>query len=96
MNGESLPGPPNFRFRASSDGGKTWLPSVLVSRASTLWTASVRQRYAQPNEEEGYWKSGPGHTVGLAADSKGVFHPLWIDVRTGVRQVFTATVTVSP
>ena len=84
-----------IRFRALTDGGTTWLPSVRVS-TPTLWTASVKRRYAQPEEEEGYWKSGPGHTAGLAADADGGFHPVWIDGRTGVRQVYSATVAVLP
>lgn len=36
-----------------------------------------------------------GHTSGLAADSAGVFHPVWVDLRTGVSQLFTAPVTVT-
>ena len=35
-----------------------------------------------------------GHTVGLDADANGVFHPFWVDNRTGVAQVWTAPVTV--
>jgi hypothetical protein len=35
-----------------------------------------------------------GDTVGLAADAKGVSHPMWIDNRTGTHQVWTASVTV--
>lgn len=35
-----------------------------------------------------------GHTAGLDADANGVFHPFWIDNRTGVAQVWTAPVTV--
>jgi hypothetical protein len=31
----------------------------------------------------------------MAADAAGAFHPLWIDNRTGVKQVFTASVTVT-
>jgi hypothetical protein len=33
-------------------------------------------------------------TAGLAADADGGFHPVWIDDRTGKRQVWTATVKV--
>jgi hypothetical protein len=33
-------------------------------------------------------------TAGLAADAAGTFHPVWIDDRTGTRQVWTATVRV--
>jgi hypothetical protein len=40
------------------------------------------------------WASELGHTAGLAADAGGVFHPVWIDDRTGKRQVWTAAVTV--
>jgi hypothetical protein len=36
-----------------------------------------------------------GHTAGLDADANGVFHPFWIDNRTGVAQVWTAAVTVN-
>ena len=36
-----------------------------------------------------------GHTAGLDADANGVFHPFWIDNRTGVAQVWTAPVTVN-
>jgi hypothetical protein len=35
-----------------------------------------------------------GDTARLAADSAGAFHPLWIDNRTGVKQVFTASVDI--
>jgi len=33
-------------------------------------------------------------TAGLAADASGTFHSVWIDDRTGTRQVWTTTVTV--
>lgn len=36
-----------------------------------------------------------GHTSGLAVDAAGVFHPAWIDSRTGIAQVWTAPVTVA-
>ena len=35
-----------------------------------------------------------GHTSGLAVGADGVFHPVWIDNRTGVPQMWTAPVTV--
>ncbi len=37
----------------------------------------------------------PGHNGAFVADANGVFHPMWIDYRTGVAQVFTAPVTVN-
>lgn len=35
-----------------------------------------------------------GDTGGMAADANGVFHPLWVDNRTGILQLWTASVTV--
>jgi hypothetical protein len=35
-----------------------------------------------------------GDYAGLAADAAGIFHPFWIDNRTGMQQVWTAAVTV--
>jgi hypothetical protein len=82
----------NLRFRASLDGGDTWLPSVQVTSDSTLYTKERKKRF--PTEKRGMYYQ-PGHTAGLAADTNDVFHPLWIDGRTGIRQVFTAAVTVT-
>jgi hypothetical protein len=68
------------RFRASVDGGRTWLPSVRVSTAAHVSTDDTRKN--------------SGDTAGLAADADGVFHPVWIDNRTGIPQMWTATVKV--
>jgi hypothetical protein len=35
-----------------------------------------------------------GHTGGMAATADGVFHPFWIDNRTGIHQIWTAPVRV--
>jgi hypothetical protein len=40
------------------------------------------------------WPWG-GDTAGLAATADGIFHPLWIDNRTGIHQMWTAPVTVA-
>ena len=101
--------PDNFgyyvRFAASLDGGETWLPSVRVSEApktfETQGSWPIRggawhgagggpisltlDRYE--------WVAG-GHTAGMAADANGVFHPFWVDNRTGVSQIWTAPVVV--
>lgn len=69
------------RLRASLDGGSTWLPGVRVTE------------FVGRNDPEAA-ESWLGHTSGLAADASGTFHPLWVDNRTGVRQVFTTTVVV--
>ena len=36
-----------------------------------------------------------GHTSGMAVDAAGVFHPVWVDNRTGVPQMWTAPITVN-
>jgi hypothetical protein len=68
------------RFAASEDGGRTWLPSVRVSTAAHVSGEDTRKN--------------SGDTAGLAADADGVFHPVWIDNRTGIPQMWTTTVKV--
>jgi len=68
------------RFSASLDGGETWLPSVRVSTSPHLASDDTRKN--------------SGDTAGLAADADGVFHPVWIDNRSGIPQMWTATVKV--
>jgi hypothetical protein len=70
------------RFAASVDGGKTWLPSARVSTAAHVTTDDP--------------KKNSGDTAGLAADADGLFHPVWIDNRTGIPQMWTTTVNVRP
>src|SRR5262249_28643602 len=64
--------------------GATWLPGVQVTDVASKGDPSFKAKAD--------WLAD---TTGLAADASGVFHPVWIDKRTGVRQVFTATVTVA-
>jgi hypothetical protein len=68
------------RFAASRDGGKTWLPSVRVSTVAHAPADDTRKN--------------SGDTAGISADVDGVFHPVWIDGRTGIPQMWTATVKV--
>lgn len=70
----------HLRFRASTDGGRTWSSSIRVAEVDT-----------QTKRLEDV----PGDTAGLAADEGGMFHALWIDGRTQVRQVWTAAINVS-
>jgi WD40 repeat protein len=72
-------------FRASVDGGATWLPRARVT--------DKENRFG-PGDSPETAKSWLGDTSGLAADAAGDFHPLWVDNRTGTRQVFTAAVHV--
>jgi hypothetical protein len=92
------------RFSASLDGGDTWSASVPVTEKNTA-TMEGLYAYARPADTVQTTGRGgevsaqlmqafKGHTAGLAADAGGNFHPLWIDVRTGLPQVWTATVSV--
>ncbi len=69
------------RFAASLDGGKTWLSSVRVSTHANV-------------VEPGNTRFNSGDTAGLVADAGGAFHPVWIDNRTGIHQMWTAQVLV--
>jgi hypothetical protein len=87
---ESRPGAPysNVRFRASRDGGESWLPSVRVTEVPSPI------ELAKPVGAIGDRFSRLGDTAGLAADAAGDFHPVWVDKRTGILQVFSAKVMV--
>jgi hypothetical protein len=82
----------NVRLRASLDGGETWLPAMRVTEQATDYNGKVAAKGS--TFPEGTGLNGPGDTAGMAADADGVFHPLWIDNRTGVRQVWTAAIAV--
>ena len=92
------------RFAASLDGGETWQPSVRISEApktfesNGTWpiTAGVWRNSGGGlsfNLRRFEWIAG-GHTAGMAADANGAFHPFWVDNRTGVSQIWTASVAV--
>src|SRR5262249_3665099 len=92
------------RFSASLDGGETWLPSVNVSeRGDDPFAHSAQPPvsvYAAKSAGsltidigDRTWMSG-GHTAGFVADANGVFHELWVDNRSGIRQMYTAPITV--
>jgi hypothetical protein len=91
------------RFTASLDGGETWLPSVRVSDAPAAWDANQPFTILPYNAFGGStsyslsihkFNFTGGDTGGLDVDADGSFHPLWIDNRTGVPQIWTASVTV--
>ena len=74
------------RFAASLDGGVTWLPSVRISTHPYV-AGKVAQNSA--------FTGNGGDTAGLAVTADGVFHPVWVDDRTGVPQAYTARISVS-
>src|SRR5574341_154833 len=91
------------RFSASLDGGETFLPSVRVSEApnspdralfpfaqsagggSGLRGGALRVEVGI----SGFTFNG-GHTAGMSVTADGLFHPFWVDNRTGVPQIWTA------
>jgi len=98
----------SVRFSASVDGGETFLPSVRVSEVPASYEMKNWQFWMQAegggdsdadaaranlNGSFGVdlW---PGHTTGMASTADGTFHPFWVDNRTGLTQVWTATVVV--
>lgn len=91
-------------FSASLDGGETWAPAVRVSEAPCVFGGTEKIQVNGSASNDGgrlrlqlwplVWRSS-GHTAGLAADAKGVFHAFWVDNRTGISQVWTAPVSVS-
>jgi hypothetical protein len=92
------------RFAASRDGGKSFLPSMPVSEQpySISDHPLVVTSQTRPQEDgisidlrPAQFTPRAGDTAGMAADANGIFHPLWIDNRTGIPQAWTARVTVA-
>jgi hypothetical protein len=83
---------------ASVDGGETFLPAVRVaSVVSTLRGASNNVIGAEALNTSVLLLTGNrahGEYYGLAADTEGTFHVLWVDNRTGSRQIWSAAVRV--
>jgi hypothetical protein len=73
----------------------------MVARLDGLFAYAAERTVAgQPSHELVFsvhngWNFKAGDTSGLVADASGVFHPVWIDNRTGFSQVWTAPVRVS-
>lgn len=92
------------RFAASLDGGETVEPGVRVSEEPFryAWEAGLVTMGMDGGGDGAHradvslhsFNEMGGHTSGLAVDAAGRFHPLWVDNRTGVSQVWTAPVTV--
>jgi len=92
------------RFAASVDGGETVGPSVRISDEPFryTWEAGLvtlgrgggdGERHRANVSLYAFNEIG-GHTAGMAVDASGRFHPLWVDNRTGVSQMWTAPVDV--
>ena len=78
---------------AASFGGKEEWP--LDSWTSTTKRPGQNQgSKVETTIAFGRFLAGLGDTGGMTADANGVFHPFWVDNRTGVPQIWTAPVTV--
>lgn len=107
FNGSMVRNTVSEMFAISSDDGETFSSPVAISSVlSPLKTPAALQYSALAlNEPEGAffdfttpgarYPSG-GDYMDLASDPDGGFHPIWIDSRTGVNQVWTATVFPRP
>src|SRR5262249_50076369 len=98
-----------LRGAASLDGGETFSASEpLADTANTYlpttqWPTRARipgisYPSAWPPElwvDLSSWFIAGGRSSGLAVDTDGTFHPTWIDHRTGVAQLWTASVQVT-
>jgi hypothetical protein len=92
-----------MRFTASLDGGKTFLPSVRISEAPQAYRPNTPWLLTAASANNGTLDVGlslhPFYFVGgdyssMAADASGAFHPIWVDNRNGIAQVWTAAVRV--
>jgi hypothetical protein len=96
------------RIAVSLDGGETFSPSTRVSTSdhdpsrSKQLVLLPRVRRGGASESSSIVADitvhGHGYTAGeyggLTASADGIFHPLWMDNRTGVPQLWTASVRV--
>jgi hypothetical protein len=77
-------------FTASLDSGKTFLPEVRVSSATSCPDTPQNKGAFDPGTTFG----AGGDYSGLAATSDGIFHLVWSDARTGIYRLRTTSVAV--
>lgn len=92
------------RFAPSTDGGVTVGPSVRVSEGAYrfTWDRGLVLKSGDPSRGRTHradavlhhFSEDGGDTAGMTADAAGVFHPFWVDNRTGVPQIWTAPIRV--
>lgn len=75
-------------FAASADGGASFTEPVVVSDAVSCPTSEGNPRTLER------WVRGTDY-LGMAAGADGRFHPVWVDARTGVFEVYTAALRVA-
>lgn len=79
---------PELYWAASADGGASFGPEVRVSTERACFGTRANGGGARR------WPLGGGDYMGMAAAADGSFHPIWSDSRTGIFQIWTATVRV--
>lgn len=81
-------------FAASLDGGKTFTSPRLVSDAVSCPDSKDNLAITYPPVGEQMVERFPrgGDYIGLTAAADGSFHPVWIDGRNGIFQVYTARI----
>ncbi len=95
----------NQYFSASIDGGKTFTDPVRISSKTSVPIAEGNKA-VMAMEFQLHGTVAPnllsaailypdgGDYMGLTADTEGVFHPLWVDSRSGTFQIWSAPVRV--
>jgi Carboxypeptidase regulatory-like domain len=97
-----------FRFAASLDGGDSFTPSVRLASAANSYDRELQYPVvAPPTRSLGprqplqmrvsvmrFFYSA-GDTVSMTTDQAGGFYPMWCDNRTGLSQLWTATIIVT-
>ena len=84
-------------FSASLDGGESFLPNTRLSTATSCQKVPGNV-ISDPNGQRDiaeYWPNG-GDYSGIAGAADGAFHIVWADSRTGVYQLWTRSVRISP
>lgn len=84
-------------FSASSDGGKTFLPNVLVSEEVGCPDSAkniVKQLDGNSIDVSFRWQSG-GDYIGLCSSPDGAFHVMWSDARTGFYQLYYSQININ-
>jgi hypothetical protein len=86
-------------FAASADGGKSFSPGMRVT--SETFCPDTPGNVVRSRQGSGVfpvarrWRFG-GDYMGITAAADGRFHLMWADSRTGVYQIWTTAVEVTP
>lgn len=78
-------------FTASLDAGRSFLPEVRISSATSCPDTPQNKGVFEPERTFG----AGGDYSGLAAAPDGTFHIVWSDARSGIYQLRTAAITVT-